>query len=362
MTTDPIIIKTPDKNLDIPLKGQSGTGFTITGFTTERERIKVLFFIIKSKNTIEKHKFFTSEPSGISARDFHKTLRVRSPDKEINTEMRFTAKNDVERVLDSVRANQAFFDNEKDESIDGVCTKISKIQDIKKKMEIAKKVRGQLHKKTHFQAVLALVNNQSKVLGREFEMYLEKKKKTNSSKNMSDNGSDDQENSLEKKPTNQKIKPVSIPGNVIQKRCTSLPKLSNIIINNRSPVLDWKNSQNIDQNRTNLSLSKNLISPLSRQPLKKKLRVSFQKAMNEAKLQKMDSATTEIFDKSERELMGKQVLSFCGVIGRKSPKLKVKELKRGQGHLMSGFGMSNHEIYEKVKLCVITMYKRTQFY
>ena len=52
---------------------------------------------------------------------------------------------------------------------------------------------------------------------------------------------------------------------------------------------------------------------------------------------------------TDTEELGKKVLKLCKVLRTKSPKLEeLGSLKKGQGKLMSGFGMTNREIYGKV--------------
>eukprot|EP01022_Parablepharisma_sp_SALTPOND_P018738 TRINITY_DN3104_c1_g1_i1.p1 TRINITY_DN3104_c1_g1~~TRINITY_DN3104_c1_g1_i1.p1 ORF type:complete len:1434 (+),score=144.12 TRINITY_DN3104_c1_g1_i1:11448-15749(+) len=313
---------------------KASSGFVITGWKSERERIQVFKAKSQQQDAIEKHKFFTSEPSLINERDFPKLLRARLPEKEINPDMRFTAKNDIERVLDSVKANQAYVDASELttlKSYDSEFLVSRKSKD--RKHEVAKKVRPKLHKKTHFQAVMALVNRQSKVLAKCFDTV---KAGNDKDTEMTTEG--------RQEVINKGNSPVLIGG-----RSSSVPMLPKLAINNQSPLKDWKygfkGKGDFPVETNSPVLSPSSISLKKKPKAKRKVTFTLPFSVTQSQLLTNPEVSQEL---NEGEELGKRVLSQCGMIRSKSPKTFETSLKKGGGHLMSGFGMSNKEVYFRV--------------
>ncbi len=332
---------------------------------------------------MERHKYFFAEPSPICARDFPKLLRPRAPDKEIHQDMmHFTAKTEIERVMDAIRSNGVLID-ETDGKDTAQMLKV-KAHATKKEMrktlcEAGRKLRPKLHQKTHFQAVMALVNRQSEVLYRSSAGFVSKAEEGGEEVQSEAKQGETGKSELRKTQgttlmrwRSQSTTPVSW----LTMRSGSVPVLPRLQIDNTSPLRKRRQSKEpspaaaltptpIASATASSRFGNPFLSPRSDSipglsPLASSLRdpkafttprwkgrkVAFMLPSPLTPTQQSPKGAEAEMD--DREALGRRVLRTCRVIRCRSPVTSPRQLRKGEGHLMGGFGMSNLQVYQRV--------------
>ena len=88
-------------------------------------------------------------------------------------------------------------------------------------------------------------------------------------------------------------------------------------------------------------------TPAKRRAKPKTIAVHFPESLG--RRSSVPSATPNLVPElDERADLGRQVLALCRVLRHKSPKSPLRQLRKGEGHVMSGFGMSNREVYDRI--------------
>ncbi len=255
--------------------------------------------------------------------------------------MHFTAKTEIERVLDAVKANEVLVDETEgcgSKTVDarepgpkeGDKTE-SRVETLHRiKCDARKKIRPELHHKTHFQAVLALVNRQSSVL---FNAKTGKEEMTEEEAMLGTSPKQSLHLTQKSVPWTQKTHasfPQSPSG-----RSGSLPRLH---IDPTSPLLFAHSKPDLPSPKgeeVSPVGKASLRGPQARtEPRWKGRRVVFALPNPMGATQTVD----------EHEKLGRKILRTCRVTREPIQ----DQLRRGEGHLMGSFGLTNSQVYKKI--------------
>ena len=213
---------------------------------------------------MERTKDYITEPSKITDKDFPELLRKREPEKEIHHGMYFKSNTEMERLIETLQNNYGLANRKEDlKKLNELLGEksvhfISRMAAENKKAklgDIARNLRPELHKKTHFRAVLAMVNGSSQALLRDVDDIAAEEAK----KSLDDTG-----DSIQADPANtvKLVKQVSaIPGSLplISLRYVSSfneKKIKKTAITGRIPGIN--NTIKIEDGSRNRSPSKEL--------------------------------------------------------------------------------------------------------
>ncbi|KAL4506611.1 hypothetical protein ABPG72_000182 [Tetrahymena utriculariae] len=263
----------------------------IKGFKHEKDRIR---------ESYERNQDLDYMPNQTVA---HYQFRDRNIDKEIQPEMRFTAKTSLERIEQFLKdhmqtqvENIDFRDKKKQKKFIDNFPEYQSPWDRRRLLakEIAKNLLPSLHNKTHFNAATSLYN--------------------------------------------------SCPVSLCDKQTRSQPNLM--------PKLDQQAEAQDQDDKDASQKAKGQVKLKSKDPKqsdqndseqgeKKNLRRSFEDQKSKAKDQKVDQM--EAFNPVETS---KKVLQLCNVIKKKNQ--KVKHVGKGQGHLISTLDRSISEVYQNL--------------
>ena len=295
----------------------------------------------------------------MSPKDFPKLLRTGYPSTGCAQPwMHFTAQTGLERVFDAVKRNEVLIDQRegkiqsytnfeknspKNWQTDASSQPNSLNTTARYKvnvLEASRNLRGILHNKTHFQAAMALVNRQSRSL----LPPPNKKQATGTEPDELLKGYD---------PIRQEIEDAGSLNLLPSERRRSLPKIKVLTVDNTSPLKEIK--------KKNSAYLAGLIagefgkgeSPRALDSFgnKKDLDSSYtgQKKLKLPAIASSNDLLQNDEEKNDTEEMAKKMLRHCHVIRGKSPVAGGSGiLRKGEGKLMSGFGMTNREAYNKV--------------
>jgi hypothetical protein len=147
-------------------------------------------------------------------------------------------------------------------------------------------------------------------------------------------------------------------------RSRSLPRIARYKVDNTSPLLARKkrslaptaespsphtmllktfaSGKETSSEMGNKSIMRDISNPAKGVSKDKKLTFSFP-AISGRRSPTKEQTTTDT------ELLGKKVLEVCQVLKTKSPVHELSSsLRKGSGHGMAGFGLTNQQLYEKV--------------
>lgn len=312
-------------------------------------------------------------------KDFPKLLRTNYPNHTNCNQpgMHFTAKNGLERVFDAVKQNEALYSESADKF--GTFSKFenklpkgwdsgTNINSLNSTMrykvnvvEAARKIRGDLHNKTHFQAVLSMLNRHSiSHPPRNNKPYMLPFENEDFG-TLNDLAIKNQEKKRSRKSNKGLLRETAA--------FKSLPKIEKAnIIDNTSPLKDLKRkslghfntildqniSSEIINNKTTDNNDKNISSPpksiIKGSMTNKNNNVSKKKVcfpiISPSCLNGFLTSSIESHEISGQEQLALKILKHCNVLRSKSPASGV--LRKGEGKLMSGFGLTNRETYYKI--------------
>ncbi len=297
------------------------------------------------------------------ARDFPKLLRVAAASEFVQPEMHFKATTGLERVFDAVKENEALvesvevpmktftqFENKVSHPSFAMgktrysfATMMNSTQRARVGIaEAARQLRSTLHNKTHFQAVIALVNRQSRSLAQKSD----KKQPATLTIETEDAlaRADERLNAVQRQHQQQQEQ---------EERQRSLPRIGKRVVDNTPPGRELTKRKSLgnlwagygtevgDTTGNSASMAKQGKTHGGNKRKSCGVRFVFPALGTGA-------GTVANEDKmTATEELGKRVLKLCSVLRSKSPKLGPM-LRKGEGKLMSGFGMTNRETYDKV--------------
>lgn len=306
---------------------------------------------------VEKQKCLTSTPCLISEKDFPNLLRPREFDKEIQHGMYYKANSEVERIVETLKANSRVGGIEKESirNIDGLLggktSSNDSVQSISRRKlspkTIAKNVFPDLHSKTHFQAVLSLVHNASKTLMPDVETY---SKPTIVKQTTNEDGierADEEGNSGENtsQVDNTEIKEET-------KRYThavsnSLPNISLLSLKTISPLKEKKSGQESLRDPEKEKILRNYSKFRTKDKYASVLKDTDKPNEKLPKIQKNISfklpvsssvnvlASIPVDPSSETEKLAKKILERCNVFPNVPKKNISRQLHKGEGHTVS---------------------------
>ena len=214
--------------------------------------------------------------------------------------------------------------------------------------DIAKKLRPDLHNKTHFQAVLAMVHKASKTL--------------QGSPDVTPVGAaiefEDMEEAMETYDEQAaKAKAKELESKTRDDVRAALPPLPAASFRNMSPLRDRKGREKTmdcaadlfrvqqKQQQGVMGKYRSIMKEESRLPKINK-KISFKLPFPG---ESMSSSQTQPVERlNETEKLGKRILKVCNVFPFNVRKDKSPQLHKGQGHTIAGSGKSNQDVYTKV--------------
>eukprot|EP01022_Parablepharisma_sp_SALTPOND_P018383 TRINITY_DN29_c0_g2_i1.p2 TRINITY_DN29_c0_g2~~TRINITY_DN29_c0_g2_i1.p2 ORF type:complete len:453 (+),score=47.03 TRINITY_DN29_c0_g2_i1:2304-3662(+) len=365
MTTEPVIVNDTAPLLDkmriTPFRREFDNPRPYVKRSPTKKEPIVTFSVSTKQAAVDATKDYITEPSALCDRNFPSLLRKREPEKEIQPGMYYKSNTEVERLLESLQKNFGLANGKEDlkklvelfgeKSIHS----LSRSSPEKKRKinlaDIAKKLRPELHNKTHFRAVLALVHKSSKALIRSGEV-------TPVAVNTQKPEPEDMEEALESfeescSPGNHVVFPVKMQVEEQKKsRCESLPPIPSLTFRNVSPLKERKAKENMTREAT-FSLEPQKIDTTD------KYRSIMKGSMSSERLPKIrrkiqfqlplsPPRTPPLEIKSETEELGKKVLKMCKVFPFNKRIDVSPQLRKGEGHTIAGFGKSNKDAYERV--------------